>query len=118
MPSKAEGFGIVFIEALASGLRVIAGNKDGSVDALRGGALGVLVDPDDQQEILTSISPLLGHTQTQQEKKNLQEKCISAFGYNQYLQSIRELLVNGKIDTDQIAVTQNENMNNTRNIYG
>lgn len=104
LPSKKEGFGIVFIEALASGLRVIAGNKDGSVDALRSGALGVLVDPDDQQGILSSICSLLGHAQTQQEKKNLQEKCTQAFGYQQYLQSMRNLLVNGKIHTDQIAV--------------
>ncbi|CAH0166441.1 GDP-mannose-dependent alpha-(1-6)-phosphatidylinositol monomannoside mannosyltransferase [Pedobacter sp. Bi27] len=93
LPSKKEGFGIVFIEALASGLRVIAGNKDGSVDALRGGALGVLVDPDDQQEMLSSICHLLRHTQTDEEKKNLQEKCMQAFSYNKYLQSIKHLLL-------------------------
>lgn len=118
LPSKKEGFGIVFIEALASGLRVIAGNKDGSVDALRGGALGVLVDPDDQQGILTGIRSLLGHVQTQQEKKNLQEKCMQAFGYYPYLRSIRKLLVNGEISSNQTAVPQNKNMNNTPNIYG
>ncbi|MBO9673040.1 MAG: glycosyltransferase family 4 protein [Sphingobacteriaceae bacterium] len=105
LPSKKEGFGIVFIEALASGLRVIAGNKDGSVDALRGGELGLLVDPDDQQGILTGICSLLGHTQTQQEKRNLQKKCIEAFGYNQYLQSIRNLLLDGKISTDELAAS-------------
>ncbi len=45
MPSRGEGFGYVFIEALASGIPAIAGNIDGSVDALAGGALGLLVDP-------------------------------------------------------------------------
>ena len=34
MPSTGEGFGIVFLEAAASGLPVIGGNRDGSVDAL------------------------------------------------------------------------------------
>ena len=41
MPSKKEGFGIVFIEAMHYGLPVIAGNKDGSVDALCNGRLGI-----------------------------------------------------------------------------
>ena len=45
MPSMKEGFGIVFIEAMCIGLPVIAGNKDGSVDALCNGKLGILVDP-------------------------------------------------------------------------
>lgn len=97
LPSKKEGFGIVFIEALASGLRVIAGNKDGSVDALKGGKLGVLVDPDNQEEILASICNLLSHNQTDNDKKNLQKKCIEAFGYEPYLQSIKNLLLNGTI---------------------
>lgn len=97
LPSKKEGFGIVFIEALASGLRVIAGNKDGSVDALKGGTLGILVDPDNQEEILASICNLLSHNQTDNEKKNLQKKCIEAFGYEPYLQSIKNLLLNGTI---------------------
>ncbi len=55
MPSKKEGFGIVFIEAMNYGLPVIAGNKDGSVDALANGCLGMLVDPDDQPAITSAI---------------------------------------------------------------
>jgi len=96
LPSKKEGFGIVFIEAVASGLRVIAGNKDGSVDALRNGTLGVLIDPDDPQGILKNICNLLQHTQTETEKKNLQEKCLQAFGYPHYLNSVKNLLLNGQ----------------------
>ena len=45
MPSIGEGFGIVFLEAARSGLAVIGGNQDGSVDALREGVLGKLVPP-------------------------------------------------------------------------
>jgi glycosyltransferase involved in cell wall biosynthesis len=101
LPSKKEGFGIVFIEALASGLRVIAGNKDGSVDALKGGTLGVLVDPDDEEGILNSICNLLMHKQTESEKKKLQEKCMEAFGYAPYLQSIKNLLLNRAINPTQ-----------------
>jgi glycosyltransferase involved in cell wall biosynthesis len=55
MPSRKEGFGYVFIEAMAAGLPVVAGNMDGSVDALAGGALGVLVDPTNEAELADAI---------------------------------------------------------------
>ena len=55
MPSRKEGFGYVFIEAMACGLPVIAGSVDGSVDALAGGALGLLVNPWDLDEIAEAV---------------------------------------------------------------
>ncbi len=55
LPSKGEGFGIVLIEALACGRKVIAGNKDGSVDALKNGELGILVDPDNLDQLKLAI---------------------------------------------------------------
>lgn len=55
LPSKKEGFGIVFIEAMACGVPVIAGNKDGSVEALRQGELGTLIDPDNLDELVTAL---------------------------------------------------------------
>lgn len=55
MPSTGEGFGIVFLEAVAAGIPVIAGNRDGSVDALAEGALGTLVDPDDEGSLVRAI---------------------------------------------------------------
>ena len=56
MPSEKEGFGIVFIEALFYGKNVIAGNKDGSVDALLNGALGKLIDPESNEQIKNAIT--------------------------------------------------------------
>lgn len=60
MPSTGEGFGIVFLEAAATGLPVIGGNRDGSVDALADGKIGLLVDPDNPAQLanalLTSLS--------------------------------------------------------------
>ncbi len=59
MPSLKEGFGIVFIEAMHYGLPVIAGNRDGSVDALDNGSLGLLVDPDDNEALQNAITDIL-----------------------------------------------------------
>ncbi len=59
MPSRKEGFGIVFIEAMYYGLPVIAGNSDGSVDALMNGDLGLLVDPISVKEVRVALENVL-----------------------------------------------------------
>jgi glycosyltransferase involved in cell wall biosynthesis len=46
MPSKGEGFGFVFLEALACGIPVVGSHVDGSKEALIDGDLGELVWPD------------------------------------------------------------------------
>ena len=55
MPGRGEGFGIVYIEALACGLPTVGSLADGSVDALKNGELGILVDPDDAQDVKRGI---------------------------------------------------------------
>ncbi len=47
MPSRGEGFGFVFLEAMACGVPAIGSIADGSREALKDGELGLLVDPDD-----------------------------------------------------------------------
>jgi glycosyltransferase involved in cell wall biosynthesis len=55
MPSRGEGFGIVYLEAMACGVPTIGSELDGSRDALRNGLLGQLVDPRDPQQIVRAI---------------------------------------------------------------
>ena len=55
MPSRGEGFGIVFLEAMACGIPVVGSKMDGSSEALGGGALGLLVDPSDAAELASTI---------------------------------------------------------------
>ncbi|MBR8833969.1 MAG: glycosyltransferase family 4 protein [Stigonema ocellatum SAG 48.90 = DSM 106950] len=55
MPGKGEGFGIVYLEAMACGIPVVASIVDGSREAVRNGALGFIVNPDDPQEIKAGI---------------------------------------------------------------
>ncbi|MBX2940057.1 MAG: glycosyltransferase family 4 protein [Ferruginibacter sp.] len=89
MPSKKEGFGIVFIEAMYYGLPVIAGNQDGSVDALLNGELGTLVDPDDIQALKLAILAKLNNLEASKPNK---EKLIEHFSYEVYKTKINGLL--------------------------
>jgi phosphatidylinositol alpha-1,6-mannosyltransferase len=63
MPSAQEGFGIVLLEAAASGLPIVAGNADGSADALADGALGRLIDPNDADALRRAVLEMAGSTQ-------------------------------------------------------
>ncbi len=81
MPSEKEGFGIVFIEAIFYGLPVIAGNKDGSVDALCGGALGTIIEPDNLEEISNAIKAILDNPGT---FKPDRQKLAAHFSYEHY----------------------------------
>src|SRR5208282_5617208 len=51
----AEGFGIAFLEASASGKPVIGGNSGGVPDAIRDAITGFLVDPNDVDELASKI---------------------------------------------------------------
>jgi phosphatidylinositol alpha-1,6-mannosyltransferase len=92
MPSKKEGFGIVFIEAMASGLSAVAGNKDGSVDALKNGELGELVDPDNLNEIEQTLTKILSLPATEEQRLALQKKVFDVFNYEKYRASIKQLI--------------------------
>ncbi len=90
MPSMKEGFGIVFIEAMYYGIPVIAGNKDGSVDALCNGKLGLLVDPLDVSAIQDAIEKVFANKKA---FKPNREILLESFSYENYKQKIQNLLV-------------------------
>ena len=55
MPSSGEGFGFVFLEAMACGIPAIASRTDGGFEAIREGELGLAVDPLDLEEICEGV---------------------------------------------------------------
>jgi glycosyltransferase involved in cell wall biosynthesis len=95
MPSKGEGFGIVFLEALGCGKPVLAGNKDGSVDALQAGETGVLVDPDDVAAIAKALIRILaGEYPGQQlfDAETLRRRVIDSYGYNRFVETLGKVV--------------------------
>jgi len=95
LPSKKEGFGIVFIEALACGLPVICGNVDGSVDAICNGKLGKAINPDDLPELELALTAYLQTEITEDTRKYLQEQCLLHFNEGEYTKNLEKLITNG-----------------------
>jgi phosphatidylinositol alpha-1,6-mannosyltransferase len=90
MPSTGEGFGIVFLEAMATGVHVIGGNRDGSVDALADGELGRAVDPDDEHELTSAISAALSTPANLDPAKVNRDNRFSYQAFAKHLQTLVE----------------------------
>jgi phosphatidylinositol alpha-1,6-mannosyltransferase len=57
--TSVEGFGIVYLEAAASGLPVVAGDSGGAAEAVKGGETGMVVTPS-PEAVTKALSHLLG----------------------------------------------------------
>ena len=87
MPSKKEGFGMVYIEAAACGLQVIAGVADGSSEAILNGKIGHLVNPDSLEDIYRILYSLL-------KKPLIKQKSISDITYHEFsFENYKEKLI-------------------------
>ena len=95
MPSKAEGFGIVYLEALACGKPVLAGNRDGARDALADGELGLLVNADDLHEIASEIVRVLRREHSHRNvfhRELLRRRVTELFGFERFERNVKEQL--------------------------
>lgn len=103
MPSKLEGFGIVYLEALACGKPVLGGNQDGAIDALCHGELGALVNPDDAEEIAKTLIQILQGdypNPLMYQPEALRQKVIDTFGFERFKQTLAELMKDSPIGAD------------------
>ena len=75
---EPEAFGIVFLEAAAVGLPVLAGDSGGAHEALTAGADGRLVDPHDIPSISELLVELLGRPRRQGERAPLPSRVPAA----------------------------------------
>ncbi|MGA9383208.1 MAG: glycosyltransferase [Phormidium sp.] len=94
MPSKGEGFGIVYLEALACGKPTFAGSKDGAIDALCHGELGALVDPDNLEEIAQTLTKILQGTYPHPimyQPEVLRQKVVEIYGFERFKQTLKDL---------------------------
>lgn len=88
----AEGFGIVCLEAAASGKPVVAGRSGGLPDAVCDGVTGILVDPNDLSEVASAIvSVLLDPELAQRLGQQGRDRVLEGFTWDRMAEEARRL---------------------------
>lgn len=95
MPSKGEGFGIVFLEALVFGKTIIAGNKDASKEVILDGEIGLKIDPDNIEQISTAIlDTIKGDLRKDlKDKEHLKNRALEEFGFDKYKERLKQYVL-------------------------
>ncbi len=99
MPSQ-EGFGIVYLEAMACGVPVLAGDSDGSADPLQDGRLGWQVPHRDPEAVARACIEILqggdslegGLRQRRSQGAWLREEVIQGFSKSVFKARLQKLL--------------------------
>jgi glycosyltransferase involved in cell wall biosynthesis len=87
MPSTGEGFGIVYLEALASGRPCIVGDQDASPEAIGHGKLGFVVNPRSPAEIADAVLKLITRNHDKPwllEPETLRREIIDLYGFKAF----------------------------------
>jgi glycosyltransferase involved in cell wall biosynthesis len=81
LPSLQEGFGIAFLEAMASGLAVVACRSAAVPEIVRHGETGLLVPPADPVALAEAVGLLLGNRQRRAEMGMAGRRRARAYGW-------------------------------------
>jgi phosphatidylinositol alpha-1,6-mannosyltransferase len=85
MPSRNEGFGLVYLEAMARGLPCIGSVLDAAAEVIDDGGTGYLVDQRDVGELSLRLIRLLRDRSLRQEMgARGRQRALQRFGYSQF----------------------------------
>jgi glycosyltransferase involved in cell wall biosynthesis len=91
---KGEGFGIVFLEAMAFGKPVIGPNYGAPTEFIRHGEHGFLVNPDDPNEVAEAIITLLTQPGLAfQMGETARQWVLSEFSYERFKEKLLKILL-------------------------
>ncbi len=88
-----EGFGIVYLEANARGLPVVAGAAGGAVDAVVDGETGLLVDPEDHVAVARALTRLLTDPELSERLGTAGRERAQSFAWPRVAREVEQLLL-------------------------
>ena len=93
LPSRGEGFGFVYLEAMARGKPVIGGAHGGAPEIIVDGATGYLVQHGDTLQLVTSIDALLSNPEAaRQMGARGRERVEQEFRFSVFAKAFRKIL--------------------------
>ncbi|WP_373529131.1 glycosyltransferase [Nostoc sp.] len=92
MPSQ-EGFGIVYLEAMACGVPVLSGDDDGSAEPLQDGKLGWRVPHRSPDAVAVACIEMLQGNDQRCDGQWLREQAIAVFGMDAFQKRLQKMLL-------------------------
>jgi phosphatidylinositol alpha-1,6-mannosyltransferase len=93
LPSRGEGFGFVYLEAMARGKPVIGGAHGGAPEIIRDGVTGYLVSHGDSVQLATSLDALLSNPeQAKQMGERGRERVQQEFKFSVFAKNFKKIL--------------------------
>jgi phosphatidyl-myo-inositol dimannoside synthase len=92
MPSRGEGFGLVYLEAMACGKPVIGGSHGGAPEVIDHGRTGFLVEYGDMDQLTNSLGTLLADPALARKMGSQgRERVLSEFHFDTFAKSLKHI---------------------------